>query len=496
MDRRGGILLHPTSLPGPYGIGDLGPAAHRWIDVLARAGCGLWQILPLGPTGYGDSPYQTFSAIAGNPYLVSPDILVEEGLIDPPEVGLFPPDRVDYGIVLPWKQQLFEAAYERFLSWRVDHPLRAEFTAFKRAQRSWLSDYALFMALKQSHDLVSWAEWPEPYRDREPGALAEAQADLADARDRIAFEQFLFFRQWSHIRRAANERGIRIIGDIPIFVAHDSADVWVNRHLFSIGVDGVPTVVAGVPPDYFSETGQLWGNPLYRWSVHRRERYAWWIERVGATLDLVDIIRLDHFRGFYDYWEIPSGAETAIEGRWRKGPGGGLLGALQSTFGELPLIAEDLGGDLGPGVARLRERFRLPGMKVMQFAFGSGPGHEFLPHNYEGANWVAYTGTHDNETVRAWFASAADYEREYAVRYTGAAPEDIHWALLRLTWSSIARWALAPLQDFLGLGAEGRMNRPSVLGGNWQWRFSDWDDIEALVPAIRSMNETFGRLVP
>ena len=494
MDRHGGILLHPTSLPGPHGIGDLGPACFRWIDLLDRSGCGLWQILPLGPTGYGDSPYQTFSAIAGNPFLVSPEVLAEEGLIDPPGAGGFPSERVDYGAVIPWKRELLKAAYRRLLSWDDTHPVREDFAAFKRHHHSWLPEYTLFMALKEAHDLVSWVEWPAALRDRRPGALAEANSELAGDQDRIAFEQFLFFRQWGRVRHAANERGIRIIGDIPIFVAHDSADVWANRHLFSIGADGSPTVVAGVPPDYFSDTGQLWGNPLYRWSVHRKERYEWWIARVGAMLDLVDIIRLDHFRGFHDYWEIPGEAETAIDGRWRKGPGGGLLGALKSALGGLPVIAEDLGGDMGPGIARLRERFDLPGMKVTQFAFGSGPGHEFLPHNYDSSNWVAYTGTHDNDTVQAWFAGAADYEREFALRYTESTPADIHWALLRTTWGSIARWAVAPLQDFLGLGAEGRMNRPSVLGGNWQWRFDGWDEVEELVPRIRSLNETFGRL--
>ncbi|MBT8218045.1 MAG: 4-alpha-glucanotransferase [Acidimicrobiia bacterium] len=491
MDRRGGILLHPTSLPGRFGIGDLGPDAHAWIDFLAATGSTLWQILPLGPTGYGDSPYQTFSAAAGNPYLISPDFLAEDGLIDQPADPGFPADRVDYGQVIPWKQELLASAYERFIS--HDHPLRSEFDAFKHHNAGWLDEYATFLALKQAHGLVSWVEWPVEYRDRHPEALAEAREDLRDARDRIAFEQFLFFRQWERLRQAAHSAGIAIVGDIPIFVAHDSADVWTNRELFYIGADGNPTVVAGVPPDYFSETGQLWGNPLYRWSAHRATGYAWWVDRVRAMLTAVDLIRLDHFRGFYDYWEIPAGSDTAIDGRWRKGPGGGLLGTLRRELGDLPLIAEDLGGDMGPGVARLRERFGLPGMKVTQFAFGAGPGHEFLPHNYEGSNWVAYTGTHDNETVQAWFSGAAEHEREYALRYTASSSEDIHWALLRLTWASIARWAIAPLQDFLGLGAEGRMNRPSVLGGNWQWRFTADSVPDHLAGSIRSLNETYGR---
>jgi 4-alpha-glucanotransferase len=494
MDRHAGILLHPTSLPGPYGIGDLGSAAHQWLEFLTRAGCGLWQVLPLGPTGYGDSPYQTFSSHAGNPNLISPEAMAADGLIDSGDPPAMPDDHVDYGRVIPWKQQVVAAAHERLLTWPEDHALRVAFDAFKRSQADWLGEFTTFMALKEAHDLVSWAEWPTEYRDREPAAMAAVVNDLADARDRIAFEQFLFFRQWDLVRSAARERGIRIIGDIPIFVAHDSADVWADRGLFWIDDAGQPTVVAGVPPDYFSDTGQLWGNPLYRWAEHRRNGYQWWINRVRAILGVVDIVRLDHFRGFYDYWEIPGGAETAIDGRWRRGPAGGLLRALRSELGELPLIAEDLGGDMGPGIARLRTRFGLPGMKVTQFAFGSGPGHEFLPHNYDGTNWVAYTGTHDNDTVQAWFAGATDCERDYALRYTAAAAKDIHWALLRLTWSSIARMAVAPLQDFLGLGAEGRMNVPSVLGGNWQWRFQEGDIDDDLAATIRSLNETYARL--
>ncbi|MCP4248689.1 MAG: 4-alpha-glucanotransferase, partial [bacterium] len=387
MDRQAGILLHPTSLPGPYGIGDLGPNAHRWVEFLARAGCGLWQLLPLGPTGYGDSPYQTFSAIAGNPYLVSPDLLADDGLIGRPDPPGFGDDHVEYGRVIPWKRELLATAYEQILSWPAEHPLRTEFGAFKRAHRDWLSEFTMFMALKEAHNLVSWTDWAPEYRDREPAAMSEVAHDLADARGRIAFEQFLFFRQWDRLRAAARQRGIGIIGDLPIFVAHDSADVWANRDLFSIGPDGHPTVVAGVPPDYFSDTGQLWGNPLYRWRAHRQDGYQWWISRLRAMLNMVDIIRLDHFRGFYDYWEIPAGSETAVDGRWRRGPAGGLLKALRDEMGGLPVIAEDLGGDLSPGVARLRKRFGLPGMKVTQFAFGSGPDHEFLPHNYDGTNW-------------------------------------------------------------------------------------------------------------
>lgn len=494
MDRHGGILLHPTSLPGPYGIGDLGPGAYRWLDFVSQSGCRFWQLLPLGPTGYGDSPYQTFSAVAGNPNLVSPEALALDGFIDPPGSPGLPDTHVDFGQVIPWKRRILAEAFDRFRTWPDDHPLRGDFESFTLANDDWLPDFTMFMALKEVHELVSWVEWPPAYRDRDPAALAEAATSLGDVRRRIAFEQFVFFRQWRHLRSAAHERGIQIIGDIPIFVAHDSVDVWANRDLFTIDAAGHPQVVAGVPPDYFSETGQLWGNPLYRWAAHRRTGYRWWIRRVQALLKLVDIIRLDHFRGFYDYWEVPGDAENAITGRWRRGPAGGLLRAIRDELGALPLIAEDLGGDMGPGVARLRERFGLPGMKVTQFAFDAGPQHEFLPHNYVGSNWVAYTGTHDNATVQAWFDSAGDQEREYALRYTAADPAEIHWAMLRLTWSSIARIAVAPLQDFLGSGEEGRMNTPSVLGGNWQWRMADGDADAGLAGRIRSLNETYGRL--
>ncbi len=492
MDRTAGILLHPTSLPGPFGIGDLGPTAHRWIEFLGQTWCQWWQVLPLGPTGYGDSPYQTFSAFAGNPALISPEWLAEDGLIDEATTPVFSDQRVDYGQALPWKRDLVAAAYER--TEFNGHPLGADFEHFKETQGDWLSEYALFMALKEAHAMVSWVEWPEEYRDRQPEAIAEAAADLADSRDRVAFGQFLFFRQWASLREAARAAGVKIIGDIPIFVAHDSADVWANRHLFSIGRDGYPKTVAGVPPDYFSETGQLWGNPLYRWGVHRRSSYSWWVRRMAATLSTVDLVRLDHFRGFYDYWEIPGGVETAVEGRWRRGPGGGLLTKVREGLGGLPFIAEDLGGDMSPGVARLRKRFGLPGMKVTQFAFDAGPGHEFLPHNYDSDNWVAYTGTHDNDTAKAWLEGAPEHEQEYALRYTASDVEDFHWGLLRVTWSSIARLAIAPLQDFLGLGAEGRMNIPSTLGGNWQWRFEADAISDSLARQIRSLNETYGRL--
>lgn len=491
MTRHAGILLHPTSLAGPYGIGDLGPSAHEWVDFLGAAGCRLWQILPLGPTGYGDSPYQSFSAFAGNPYLVSPEALQADGLIDAIEHPEFDDESVDFGSVIPFKLDLLANAYEKFASGRTSHPLAGRFRGFKRRQ-AWLEDYAQFMALKEVHDGKAWVEWPDEYRHRQPEAIGEAKRDLADTIDRIKFGQFLFFRQWEALRARARDQGVRIIGDIPIFVAHDSADVWVKRELFAMKRDGYPRVQAGVPPDYFAPQGQLWGNPLYRWAVHRHNGYQWWVDRLTSTLKLVDLVRFDHFRGFYDYWEVPAGAATAETGVWRRGPGGGLLGALRESIGDLPLIAEDLGGELSPGVTRLRDRFKLPGMKVLQFAFQ--PGSDHLPHKYGHENWAVYTGTHDNDTTRAWFDNAMAAEQDHALRYMHVDPAGVPAGLIRLAWSSIARYALAPLQDFLELGTEARMNTPNVVGGNWRWRMAPGSANEGLRARLRDLNETYGRL--
>jgi 4-alpha-glucanotransferase len=491
MTRHAGILLHPTSLAGPYGIGDLGPSAHEWVDFLGAAGCRLWQILPLGPTGYGDSPYQSFSAFAGNPYLVSPEALQADGLIDAIEHPEFDDESVDFGSVIPFKLDLLANAYEKFASGRASHPLAGRFRGFKRRQ-AWLEDYAQFMALKEVHDGKAWVEWPDEYRHRQPEAIGEAKRDLADTIDRIKFGQFLFFRQWEALRARARDQGVRIIGDIPIFVAHDSADVWVKRELFAMKRDGYPRVQAGVPPDYFAPQGQLWGNPLYRWAVHRHNGYQWWVDRLTSTLKLVDLVRFDHFRGFYDYWEVPAGAATAETGVWRRGPGGGLLGALRESIGDLPLIAEDLGGELSPGVTRLRDRFKLPGMKVLQFAFQ--PGSDHLPHKYGHENWAVYTGTHDNDTTRAWFDNAMAAEQDHALRYMHVDPAGVPAGLIRLAWSSIARYALAPLQDFLELGTEARMNTPNVVGGNWRWRMAPGSANEGLRARLRDLNETYGRL--
>ena len=466
--RSSGVLLHPTSLPGPYGIGDLGPSAYAVIDALVAAKQQWWQILPLGPTGFGDSPYQCFSAFAGNPRLISPDLLREEGLIDGGDIHAwsFPADRVDFGPVIDFKNRLLTRAWENFQRGRAGH-LRADFDQFVQ-QQVWLSDFVLFKALKDAQQGKGWQDWPHELRTREPSALAKARQELADAIGRQQFRQFLFFRQWQRLRKYANDKGIRIIGDIPIFVSADSSDVWANPQEFLLDTACRPRFVAGVPPDYFSATGQLWGNPLYDWPAMEKSGFAWWIARFKALLTLVDVVRLDHFRGFEAYWEIPAGRSDAVVGRWVKAPGEALLTAVRRALGGLPIIAEDL-GVITPEVEALRDRFDLPGMRVLQFAFGDKPSNPYLPHNYE-ANTVVYTGTHDNDTTRGWFANASQKERSHAQRYLARDGNDIAWDFIRAAWSSLANLAIVPLQDVLDLGSEARMNMPGRAIGNWSWR--------------------------
>ncbi len=493
FERSAGILLHPTSLPAPYGIGDLGPQAYRFVDWLVSAGCKLWQILPLGPTGYGDSPYQCFSAFAGNPYLISPDELLADGLVEESELTPLkelPASRVDFGLLIPKKLDLLLKAYSRFQS--SPQALRDAFDHFCAQNAFWLDDFALFMALKDAHSGEAWNGWDEALRSRKKSALTQARRELAEAIRRHSFYQFLFFRQWEKLRRYASEKGIQIIGDIPIFVAYDSADVWARPELFHLDENGSPTVVAGVPPDLFSPTGQLWGNPLYNWEAHKKENYAWWLARVRASLGFMDILRLDHFRGFAGYYEIPAGAATAEHGRWVTGPGMEFFHAVETFIrqemgrgGELPIIAEDL-GVITDDVIELREAFRLPGMKILQFAF-TGPDNPFLPHHYV-PRCVAYTGTHDNNTALGWFASAPEGEREFAKRYLGVDGHDFAWDLIRAVWKSVAVFAIAPMQDVFGLGSEARMNFPSRLGGNWQWRMLESDLTDDLAARLRDLN--------
>ncbi len=494
FERSAGIILHPSSLPGPDGIGDLGPEAYRWVDFLAEAGCKLWQVLPLGPTGYGDSPYQCFSAFAGNPYLVSPALLLADELLQRADLAdrpAFPAEAVDFGAVIPWKLTVLDRAVARYKE-SASKALQQEYTAFQTDNQFWLPDFALFMALKEHFGGGSWREWPAEIRKREEKALAEMRAQLAEAVERHSLRQFLFYRQWKELRDYAHLRGVQIIGDIPIFVANDSADAWSHPELFFVDADGKPSVVAGVPPDYFSPTGQLWGNPLYDWKAHKASGYNWWIERFKATLNIVDIPRLDHFRGFAGYWEVPGDAPTAEKGRWVKGPGADFFKAIQTALGDFPIIAEDL-GEITPDVIALREQFQLPGMKILQFAFADDPDNDFLPHNYP-VNCVAYTGTHDNDTIKGWYESTPEKERDLARRYLARSGDDIAWDFIRAVFSSTAVYTLTTMQDLLSLGTEARMNYPGKLGGNWSWRLLPEQMDPGVGARLREMNYLYSRI--
>jgi 4-alpha-glucanotransferase len=502
--RVAGILLHPTSLPGPHGIGDLGPGAMAFLDFLHETGQGLWQVLPLGPTGYGDSPYQCFSAFAGNPLLVSLERLSEEGLVTAAELrplaGL-PEREVDYGRVIEHRQPLFAKALAAFET-KAGAARRDAFAAFVAQQAAWLADFALFMALKRANGGGAWSSWDRALVAREPAALDKAHRELGREVREVEFEQWLFFEQWAALRREAHARGIRIMGDVPIFVAHDSADVWAHPELFQLAQDGRPSFQAGVPPDYFSATGQLWGNPLYRWEALARTGYAWWKDRLRAVLDLVDRVRLDHFRGFEAYWEVAGDAETAISGRWVKGPGAALFEALRDSLGELPIVAEDL-GVITPEVEALRDSLGFPGMAILQFAFGrDAHANDFLPHNYP-KHRVVYTGTHDNDTVVGWWSAgvgnstrtAADVEREHerALAYVGGDGSVINWDFIRTLFVSVADTAVVPLQDVLGAGTEARMNLPGRGSGNWRWRYASSDLTPAVRNRLRAITEGSGR---
>lgn len=473
--RSSGVLLHPTSLPGRYGIGDLGEYAYRFVDYLQSAGQTIWQVLPLGPTSYGDSPYQCLSAFAGNPNLISLDKLVGDGwLTDEDLMGVpdFPRNRVDYGPVIDYHNQKLALAYTRFAGDTTNESQRAAFEAWCAKNAHWLDDFALFVALKNENGLLPWTEWPEDVSLRDPGALAAAQIRLKIQIEDVRFRQWVFFTQWHALKDYANGREIRMVGDLPIFVAHDSSDVWANRGDYFLDERGNPTYVAGVPPDYFSATGQRWGNPLYRWDVMKARGYSWWISRFSAILSLVDLVRIDHFRAFEDYWEIPAGEPTAVNGVWRKGPNIDFFNVLRERLGALPIIAEDL-GMITPAVEKLRDDLNLPGMKIIQFGW-SDPDNEFLPHNYVTTNCVVYTGTHDNNTVVGWFnGEGSEGERNYFQAYVDRHVIEPHWDMIRLGMASVGHTFVAPLQDIFGLGRETRMNTPGVESGNWGWRFTD-----------------------
>lgn len=504
FNRSSGILLHPTSLPGRYGIGELGEEARRFVDFLRRCEQRLWQVMPLGPTGYGDSPYQCFSAFAGNTLLIDLRQLVEEKLLDNANLShapQFSADRVDFGRVIEFKNEMLRRAHERF-NHTTDTGLRAEFEGFCRHAASWLDDYALFRALKDKHGGAAWNNWGASLKYREPDAMARAREEQRDQVEAQKFYQYLFFKQWSALKAYCRERSVSIIGDIPIFVAYDSADVWAHRELFKLDEAGAPLVVSGVPPDYFSRTGQLWGNPLYDWDKMRADDFHWWARRVEHALWMTDVARLDHFRGFAACWEVPGKDETAEHGQWVPAMGRELFTTLKRRLGELPVIAEDL-GVITPDVESLRDDFDFPGMRILQFAFGGDPRNKDLPHNYT-RNTVVYTGTHDNDTTLGWFKSSAGkgstrdaaqvtQEHKFCLDYLNSRGSEIHWDMIRAALASVADLAIIPLQDVLGLGAEARMNLPSSIGGNWSWRYAEGTLTNTACERLKEMTLLYGR---
>jgi 4-alpha-glucanotransferase len=490
--RTSGLLLHVTSLPGPYGIGDLGPAAHRFVDRLAETNQRIWQVLPLGPVGHGASPYSSLSTFAGNPLLISPEPLLDDGLLTPEDVApleALPTDHVDFERLIPRKHDVLRTAFERFDEREGD---TSDVEAFRDDNADWLDDYALFMALKEEHGGAPWHEWEPPLVRRNDNALEEARASHARSIRMHAYWQFLFDRQWTALREHCADADVRILGDIPIYVAHDSSDTWANQDLFYLNDDGKPTAVAGVPPDYFSPEGQRWGNPLYRWDRMGERGYAWWTRRVEQVLNRVDIVRIDHFRGFEAYWEIPADEDTAINGEWADGPGAAIFHALEDALGKLPVVAEDL-GIITDEVRELRDQFDFPGMAIIQFAFGDGPDHDYLPHNYR-PNLVAYTGTHDNDTIVGWWNSdMPEEERDFARRYLGASDQDVPERSLRAVMASPADRVITPLQDVLGRGGETRMNVPGEADGNWTWRCTEADLHDARVDHLADLTWLYGR---
>ena len=479
--RASGVLLHVTSLPSPYGVGDVGPAAYAWVDRLAAAGQTWWQVLPLGPTGCGHSPYQALSSFAANIVVISPDQLREDGLVEPEDCEdcAFPSEVVDFERVIPFKERLLACAWKNFRSGaRTD--LRSAFEQFCEEKGALHEEPALFMALRAKYQGAPFREWPEDLVRRKPQALEKARRELAEAIDRFRFDQFILLRHWQMLKDYANRRGIRVLGDLPIFASPDSADAWANPELFLLDERLQPRVVAGVPPDYFSAEGQLWGNPIYDWDALRKTGYHWWIDRLQAPLDYLDAIRLDHFRGFEAAWHVPAGASTAAAGHWVSGPGAEFFDRVRQALGGLPLLAEDL-GIITPAVTALRDQFQLPGIRVLQFAFNGDPNNPHLPEHFV-HNSVVYTGTHDNDTTRGWYEALPEHERHHLCSYLRRQPTDSReatWELIRLAWSSASALAIAPLQDLLGLGSAARMNVPGRAEGQWRWRCTD----EALTDA-------------
>lgn len=495
--RSSGILLHPTCFPSRFGVGDLGATAYEFIDFLAASRQRLWQILPLGTPGYGNSPYLAYSAMAGNPLLLSPDRLADQGLLDEDDfrsLPNFPLDQADFEGAARFKMALLRRAFDRIPSRWSDSQHQA-LTEFCQLRADWLEDYALFMAIKEHHLGQDWTTWEPELRERKPEALLAWGDRLKSAVEFQKFLQFEFFQQWSALRQYANERGIEIIGDIPIYVAHDSADVWANPKNFCLNPETFqPALMAGVPPDYFSETGQLWGNPVYNWDYLQETQFDWWVDRFRTLLEYVDIIRIDHFRGLRAYWAVAEGEETAMNGEWIEAPGAELFERICEVLGELPVVAEDL-GTITPDVEELRDRFDLPGMKILLFAFDSGPENPYLPFNYWGRNWMVYTGTHDNNTTVGWFEDRNEGAKTHVKNYLGSiSPDGIHWDLMRLASSSTANQAIFPLQDVLGLGSQARMNLPGTAEGNWGWRYRPEMLGSEVSDRLRLITEMYGRV--
>lgn len=491
--RKSGILLHPTSLPGSGGIGSFGQEARHFVEFLHKSGQTLWQILPLGPTAYGNSPYSCYSAFAGNPLLINLEALVDDGDLLPQDLATEPEtvsDRVDYGATELYKSGLFKKAAARFFA-EAHQKRKEEFWHFCDTT-FWLHDYALFIALKEKFKGVSWRDWPDPVATREPEALAEWSEKLGAAIGEQKYLQWQFSRQWKKLKNYANVLGICIVGDLPIFVAYDSADVWANPQLFHLDEKGAPIVVAGVPPDYFSKTGQLWGNPLYNWERIAEDGYGWWIARLRNDLSQYDMVRIDHFRGFEAFWEVPVWEKTAINGRWVKGPGEAFFNALRAALGRLPIIAEDL-GVITPEVEALRDQYDFPGMKILQFAFGSGPDNPYLPHNHV-KSCVVYTGTHDNDTTAGWFDSMKPKEQKGVLSYFDREREEIVWQMVKCALASVADYAIIPMQDLLELPTSGRMNVPGVAGGNWSWRASTDAFSGKIAAKLAHATSLYGRL--
>jgi 4-alpha-glucanotransferase len=494
--RGSGVLLHITSLPSPYGIGDLGPGAYAFVDFLAASKQRYWQILPLNPTDFScdNSPYHSFSAFAFNPLLISPEVLIEDGLLDPRDVGslpFFPKESVDFRTVIPFKTKILSSAFEHF----KQSEKKQGYEKFCEENVSWLDDYSLFIALKSRFRKRPWHKWPTEIRERQPTAINAVRSDLTHEIQKAKFIQYVFHKQWTILKSYCQRKGIEIIGDIPIYAVHNSVDVWTHSEMFKLDKDKRPNVVAGVPPDYFSKTGQLWGNPLYRWDVMQQRKYDWWIERIAHNLKLFDWVRIDHFRGFVGYWEIPAKEITAIHGRWIKAPAMDFFKTMKRKFQSLPIVAEDL-GIITPDVKKIMDFFAFPGMKVLLFAFvEDNPEHPYLPHTYE-RNCLVYTGTHDNNTVQGWFKGEAKQEdKKRLFHYIGrTVPEkEIHWEFIRLGGMSIANTLIVPMQDILGLGVEARMNRPATKTGNWRWRFLPEQLTSSLADRFREITKASGR---